>query len=89
MHIHPAAIGLHPMSTYAAGSEHAAAAERAAEVRKRLLKAAQSVNADASPEESLLIGRWLDPPNLDQPQNQVQPASGYRFAVEGKDSNVA
>jgi hypothetical protein len=65
MHIRSASIEPHPMSITAAGSEHAAAAQRAAEARKRLLKAAQSAG---SPEEMLLIGRWLDRPQLDKPQ---------------------
>jgi len=60
MHIHPSAIGLHPINSYAAGNEHAAAAQRAVEVRKRLLKAAQGAPSDATPEEDLLIGQWLD-----------------------------
>jgi len=46
MHIHPAAIGLHPINSSAAGNERAAAAQRAA--------------AAATPEENLLIGQWLD-----------------------------
>jgi hypothetical protein len=58
MHIHSAAIG--PISTYAAVNQRAAAAQRAAEVRKRLLKAAQTAISDASSEEILLVGRWLD-----------------------------
>ena len=84
MHVHPAAIGLHPIDAYAAGNERTAAAQQAAEVRKRLLKAAQSANAGASPEETLLIGRWLD-----QPQREVLPADGYHPAAEGEDSDFA
>jgi len=82
MHVHPAAIGLHPISAYAAGNERTAAAQRAAEVRKRLLKAAQSANVGASPEEALLIGRWLD-----HPQREAPPAGGYRAPAESEDSN--
>ena len=82
MHIHPSAIGLYPINTYASGNERAAAAERATEVRKRLLKAAQGTgaNTNASPEESLLIGQWLD-----SRHSQVLPGDEYHAAAEGED----
>jgi hypothetical protein len=80
MHIHPAAIGLHSINTYAAGNERAAVAQRTAEVRKKLLKSARSIETDASPEETLLIGQWLD-----SRHSQVLPADEYHSAAEGKD----
>jgi hypothetical protein len=84
MHIHPSAIGLHPINTYVAGNERAAAAERATDVRKRLLKAAQSSAPDASPEEALLIGQWLD-----SRHSQVLPGDSYHAASEGEDPDLA
>ena len=80
MHIHPAAIGLHPINSNAPGNERAAAAERAVEVRKRLLKAAQSDAPNASPEEALLIGQWLD-----SRHSQVLPGDEYHSASQGED----
>jgi hypothetical protein len=80
MHIHPSAIGLHTINTSAAGNERAAAAQRAIEVRKRLLKAAQSPVAGATPEENLLIGQWLD-----SRHSQVLPGDEYHSAAQGKD----
>ncbi|MGA3334543.1 MAG: hypothetical protein ABSC62_10320 [Terracidiphilus sp.] len=81
MHIHPSAIGLHPINTCAAGNEQsAAAAERATQVRKRLLKTAQGATADATPEETLLIGQWLD-----SRHSQVLPGDEYHSASQGKD----
>ena len=80
MHIHPSAIGLHPINTYAAGNERAAATQRAADVRKRLLKAAQEAAPDATPEENLLIGQWLD-----SRHSQVLPGDSYHAASEGED----
>ena len=82
MHIHPSAIGLHPINTYAADNERAAA-QRAAEVRKKLLKSAQSVDANTSPEETLLIGQWLD-----SRHSQVLPAGEYHAAEEGQDPDL-
>jgi hypothetical protein len=86
VHIHPSAIGLYPINTNAAGNKRAAAAQRAAETRKRLLKAAQGagVNADASPEESLLIGQWLD-----SRHSHVLPGDEYHAAAEGEDTDFA
>ena len=80
MHIHPAAIGLHPINTCAAGNERAAAAERAAKVRKKLLQSARSIEAGASPEETLLIGQWLD-----SRHSLVLPGDEYHAASEGED----
>ncbi len=56
MHIHPAAAFT---ATFAAGTERAAA-QRAAEVRKRLFKSAQSVESDSDPDAAFLVGQWLD-----------------------------
>ncbi|MGA3102008.1 MAG: hypothetical protein ABR889_07965 [Acidobacteriaceae bacterium] len=80
MHIHPAAIGLHPINSSAAGNERAAAAQRGADVRKRLLKAAQRAAAAATPEENLLIGQWLD-----SRHSQVLPGDEYHSASQGED----
>ena len=51
-----------------------------ADVRKRLLKAAQSVATAATPEENLLIGQWLD-----SRHSQVLPGDSYHAASEGED----
>lgn len=79
MHIHPAAVGLHAINTYALANERAAN-ERAAETRKRLLKSAQSIEADADTDATLLIGQWLD-----SRHSQVLPGDEYHSASEGKD----
>ncbi len=84
MHIHPSAIGLHPINTSAAGNERAAAAQRAVEVRKRLLKASQNSVADATPEESFIIGQWLD-----SRHSQVPPGDEYHSASQGEDPDFA
>jgi hypothetical protein len=85
MHIHPAAIGLQPISSYAAGNERAAAAERAAEIRKRLFKSAQSGEDEATtdPDANLLIGQWLD-----SRHSQVLPGDEYHVAAQGKDPDL-
>jgi hypothetical protein len=80
MHIHPAAVGLHSINTYAAGNERSAAAQRAAEVRKRLLKSAQSIESAADPDATLLVGQWLD-----SRHSQVLPQDEYHIAASGKD----
>jgi hypothetical protein len=86
MHVHPAAVGLHGINTYAlANGERAAAAQRAAKVRKKLLKAAQSddLEVNADPDASLLIGQWLD-----SRHSQVLPGDEYHAAAEGKDPDL-
>jgi hypothetical protein len=80
MHIHPVAVGLDPINTSAAGSERASEAQRAAEVRKRLLKSAQSIESGTDPGATLLIGQWLD-----SRHSQVLPQDEYQTAASGKD----
>jgi hypothetical protein len=83
MHVHPAAVSLHSINAYAMANDRAATAQRAAEVRKRLLKSAQSVEVESDPDATLLIGQWLD-----SRHSQVLPGDEYRAAVEGKDSDL-
>jgi hypothetical protein len=60
MHIHGAMMNVQGANFYAAGlQDRAAAAARAAEVRKRLLKSAQGLEGETTPEETM-IGHWLD-----------------------------
>ncbi|MGA3133207.1 MAG: hypothetical protein ABSD59_20600 [Terracidiphilus sp.] len=82
MHVHPAAVSLHSINTYAMANERAATAQRAAEVRKRLLKSAQSIETESDPDATLLIGQWLD-----SRHSQVLPDDEYRTAAEGKDQD--
>ena len=83
MHVHPAAVGLHAINTYALANERAASAQRAAETRKRLLKSAQSIAAGSDPDATLLIGQWLD-----SRHSQVLPGDEYHAAAEGKDPDL-
>jgi hypothetical protein len=85
MHVHPAAVGLHAINTYSLANERAANAQRAAEVRKKLLKAAQSDDLDVNtdPDAALLIGQWLD-----SRHSQTLPGDEYHAAAEGKDPDL-
>jgi hypothetical protein len=71
MHIHANSMNVNSASFYSVGNgEKSAAAERAADVRKRLLKGAAAVDGTASTEETLLIGHWLDGQQVDGQPNQ-------------------
>jgi len=64
MHIHGNSMNLQAANFYPAGLQsRAAAAERAAEVRKRLLKSAANTEDSADPDATLLVGHWLDQPD--------------------------
>jgi hypothetical protein len=80
MHIHGAAMNSYAANLYsAANAETAAAAQRAAEVRKRLLKSAQSIDTESSPEEAFMIGEWTD-----SRYSQVQSGDQYHASAAGK-----
>jgi len=84
MHVHPAAVGLHAINTYSLANERAANA-RAAEVRKKLLKAGQTgdLDVDTDPDAALLIGQWLD-----SRHSEVLPQDEYHAAAVGRDSDL-
>ncbi|MGA9060056.1 MAG: hypothetical protein WB341_00180 [Terracidiphilus sp.] len=63
MQIHGSAMNVQAANFYsAAQGERAAAAQKAAKVRKRLLKSAESIAAaaDPDPDATFLLGQWLD-----------------------------
>jgi len=73
-------MSINPVNPYAAAAEKAAAAQRAADVRKRLLKSAASAAAAATPEETLMIGQWLD-----SRHSQVRSDAENHTAAAGRD----
>lgn len=84
MHIHgnPMAAGAANLYS-AAQAERAAAAQRAAEVRKKLLKSSSEIDGSSTPEESFLIGQWLDPH-----RSQVQTDDEYHARGCDGDSDL-
>jgi hypothetical protein len=84
MHIHGNSISVNAANLYsAAQGERAAAAQRAVEVRKKLLKSAAGIEAGATPEETLLIGQWLDGRH-----SQVLSEDQYYTAAAGKNPDL-
>jgi len=85
MHIHGQIPDIGGTNFYGVSSgERAEATRRAAEVRKRLRKAAaQGVETGSSPEESMLIGRWLDARH-----GRVLSGDEERFAESGRDADL-
>ena len=77
MHVHRAAVDLHPINTYSAANDRAAAAaQRAAEVRKRLLKKAQTIATDATGDQSNFLGYLIESRNHQLiPDDQYHPSS--------------
>jgi hypothetical protein len=80
MHIHGPSMNLSGAQVQsAAGAERAAAAERAADVRRKLAAGAQGAGGASSPEETLMIGQWMD-----SRHSQTQSADEYRTSAEGR-----
>jgi hypothetical protein len=75
MHIHGNSMQSNAANLYsAAGAEKAAAAQRAADVRKKLMKGGLGLDGDLSPEADLMVGRWLDGEyRAQQGQNGSEP----------------
>lgn len=83
MHVHPVMNAIPLIGSYALANEDAAAAERAAEARKRLRRTAQSLEAEADPDATLLVGQWLS-------TNHELALSGdeYRASAQNKDFDL-
>ena len=60
MHIHGNSMTINAASFYSTAQQEKAAAQRAANVRKKLIKSASEIEGSATPEETLLIGQWMD-----------------------------
>jgi len=81
MHIHGNSMALNQANLYsAAQADRAAAAQKAIDVRKKLLRTASEI--EASPEETLLIGHWLGS-NGGEPQSEDE----YHANTPGRDSD--
>ena len=59
MHIHGNQSNLNLVNPYAAASERAIAAQKAAETRKKLLKSAISMERPCSPTEAFNLSNWM------------------------------
>jgi len=80
MHIHASSMNMNSSSLYsAAGAEKAAAAQRAADVRRKLMKSASDIEGVPSPDEAFMIGQWMDPQHS-QIQNPAQSEDQYHAA---------
>ncbi|MGA3371558.1 MAG: hypothetical protein ABSC48_07330 [Terracidiphilus sp.] len=81
MHIHGNSMAVNAANFYAAAqNEKTAAAQRAAEVRRKLLKGASEIESSGTAEESLMIGQWMD-----SRHSQVESQDAYCTAASGKD----
>jgi hypothetical protein len=60
MHIQRSQMNSNAVNPYAAAAEKAMAAQRAATVRKKLIKSARALEGATNPEEAFMIGRWMD-----------------------------
>ncbi len=87
MHIHGNSMSVNQANFYSAGqNQKAAAAQLAAATRKKLLKSAAEIDGAASPEESLLIGQWMDSGHS-QVQSPYENQDEYHGDATGRDSD--
>ena len=83
MHIHGNSMAVNAANFYSATQEErAAAAQRAASVRKKLIRSASALDM-ASPEETLLIGQWMD-----SQHSQVVSGEQNYINISGKDPDL-
>jgi hypothetical protein len=73
-------MNLNAVNPYSAAAEKAAAAQRAADVRKKLMKSASDIDGVSSPDETFMIGQWMD-----SRHSQVESEDQYHASASGKD----
>ena len=84
MHIHGNSMSVNAANFYSATQEErAAAAQRSAGVRKKLIRSASEIEGAATPEETLMISQWMD-----SRHSQVQSEEQYPYNVNGKDPDL-
>lgn len=60
MHIHGNQMNLNSVNPYDAAAQKAAAAQRSADVRNKLLNSASEIESASDPEEAFMIRRWVN-----------------------------
>ena len=84
MHIHASQMNMNATSLYsAAGAEKAAAAQRAADIRRKLMKSASDIEGVPSPDEAFMIGQWMDSRHS-QVESPDQNNAQYHAGASGK-----
>jgi hypothetical protein len=74
-------MNVNPANFYAASQgESAANAQKAAEVRKKLLNGAGQIEGASTPEETQMISHWLDGRH-----SQTESSEEYHAAAAGRD----
>jgi len=82
MRTHGNQANLNTINPYSAAAEKATAAQRATDVRRKLLKSASGIEGTPSPEEALMVGKWMGATN-----SQAQVDVEYHTAGAGRDSD--
>jgi hypothetical protein len=77
MHIHGSSMSINSINPFSA------AAQRAANVRKKLMKSATDIEGVSSPDETYMIGQWMDARH-----SQVLSGDEYHAAASGKDPEL-
>jgi hypothetical protein len=86
MHIHGNSFNVQAAGLSAAQELRAAETRRAADVRKKLLKSVAGLDSAADPEETLLMGRWLDA-HPGQTHGSVENEDEYHSSSSSKESD--
>jgi hypothetical protein len=82
MHIHSNQTNFNAVNPYSAAAEKAAAAQKAADVRKKLINSARPIEEISSPDEALMVSKWMVPG-----QSQAHGDVEYHTSTAGKDSD--
>ncbi len=79
MHIQRIQMNIASVNPYAAAAEKAVAAQRAADIRKKLAKSATALDPASTPDEAFTVGHWLstqpDPIQIPAPSEAAEHAS--------------
>jgi len=82
MHIHSNETSFNVVNPWSAAAERAAATQKAADIRKRLMGSASEIQGVSSPDEAAMVGKWMVPG-----QSPLHVDVEYHTSTAGKDSD--
>ena len=82
MHIHNNQMNFNGINPYSAAAERATATQKAADVRKKLIKSSNEIEGVSSPDELFMVGQWMG-----QQHGQSFTEDEYHAGDSGRDSD--
>jgi hypothetical protein len=82
LHIHGNQMNFNAINSHSAAAERAVASQRAADVRRKLMKSTSDIEGISSPNEHFMVGQWMG-----QQNGQSFTEDEFHAGRSGRDSD--